>query len=415
MREARGCVSTRGRGRKLVSARALALGALVLASASACDGAGPTRMGMRGLKATSLPVLAGHPDGTIFAVASAPGPVEVRPDGTLVPPDVPTQDSMVVWRTRPDGGRAWTRAFNDPTVGIGTSISTSQWAKEAWLIAASSSAVTKLSPSGERVWTTGCFNWDCNRDPNALTQTLKVAATADGGALVAEYDNRLIRLGADGAIAWTSTAVQDRMCNQIAPFIALAEAPDGTLLLGTNSRSCDGVSQAVGMLILRLDPGGRVIAERTLRPTTDPDHGVLMGMGLAPDGSILAVGTDIGTVDYGDGSGIDVLADDPTGGGFAMKMAPDFSLIRVVETPLNLWIMGPTSDGGLLAVLHRGLVFKGTPVDPYLLKLDADLRSAWSVPAGNADTTLFGLAVAGDQFEVVGAANNSPFVSSYRF
>ena len=395
--------SGRASGPQSVAGDGVAAIVLALGCVSACGQSGPSPIGMEQLGAsTYIPVLAGHPDGTIFAA-------NLQQSGM--------QESAAAWRIRPDGGRAWTRTYDEAIVPIPSWLATSPWAADAPLIVGGGKSVTKLSASGERLWTAACASWSC--DPNSQ-RSPQVAATADGGALVVADDNRLIRLSAaDGTVAWTSTAPQDAVCSPGFSLQTIAEAADGTVLLGGGASSrCDGTATAIGLTILRLDSTGRHIGGRTLHPADDQSGGVLAGLSIAPDGSILVNGYFSGTVDFGDGSGTDVLTASTDGASFAMKMAPDFSLERVSEAPM-VSMMAATSDGGLLGIDHRGSIGKGQAADPHLVKLDADLRLEWDVTVADAASTVYSAAVAGNRVAVAGFGRigeyYGTFVSRYRF
>jgi uncharacterized delta-60 repeat protein len=187
-----------------------------------------------------------------------------------------------------DGSLAWQRTWEGPTAGFFAS----DEAEDVAVAPDDSVYVTGLTPGvgGDVVLLKfapdGSLVWQRTWGGSGTERGQTVAVAADGSVYVAgstnsfgsgEGDGFLLKFASDGTLIWQKTG----------PVSMVAVAPDGTIYAAGTVPRPDGIA-AADVLLLKLDPAGNVLWQRTYSAgdSVDPRGGIT----IAPDGSVYVAG-----------------------------------------------------------------------------------------------------------------------------
>jgi hypothetical protein len=268
------------------------------------------------------------------------------------------------------------------------------------------------------VYVAGTFHGTLDFDPGAGADL----RTAYGQAVFA------VKLDSGGNYNWARTSAGG-FCEDL--VFAIAPAHDGVVWVG-GAGTCgfDPVPRrgnGMGATLAGLNAASGSVRASYLFGSSGES---INGVAVAPDGSLYAVGSLLGTCDFDPGPG--VVERKPLGlapSGFILNLGADGSfrwVQTITEAPLNA--IAVLSDGSVIAAGNdNDNVWKGMPV----VRWKADHTPAWSFVAGTASTIPTVVAAGPTGFILTGINDTSgdfdpgtgvdivfggvSFVSRYRF
>jgi hypothetical protein len=324
-----------------------------------------------GSSATTVTAVAVHQDGTIVAAGWYQGAVDFDPgpqSDIHVTFDPSAQEPFVVQMSA-TGALVWARTFV---------VSTATWN------VASALAVDETGG----LYVGGGFQGTLDFDPGAGSD----GRTAKGQA------GFVVKLDSGGNYLWARTSAGDA-CTDIVSAIAVAR--DGVVWAG-GSATCGfdplAPSGNTGAML-----AGFTTASGSLRGSYffGSSGEAIHDVGIAPDGSLYAVGAFYASCDFDPGVG--VVERKPLGpapAGFVLNLGADgaFRWVQTI-TEAALSAVAVMNDGSVLTVGNGNTaVWNGMPV----VRWNADHTPAWSFVAGSAGTVPSVVAIGAAGFIVAG-------------